>query len=397
MHPYWNSSGIEWFVVQKVPLHFYILLLIPASLLLVLIKNKFNNLEDRKIIPLLILLLVIGLFFSKQISMPFGSLYLVLFKYFPGFNAFREASKFYVIIIFVYAFIAGVLSNFYASNPSRKYSIIYYSIVVAICTLYISNIFLIKINNNDTLYSEAKIPSTQLLFRNRFKEIKYPTRILWVNLPIFYHSSKYESRAIKLSDLKSCNVLSSSLNGNHNLKVYLNINRISLIYADAKVKESCLKKIFGNNLLKTDTLYNVKSYDQSMLDINEFKVIDSTKLISTNINYSLVRFNTLSRYDYDYFFLGIKVQQNSYNIKFEYPITFSNRWIVIADKKVYKPTKSENDLLYWSISANSNLRDKNIYIIHVPTILTRIMVIIPISVLVLLLLLIIRMKYEKPK
>jgi|GEM_PF-7061107 len=57
----------------------------------------------RRYILFFAVLSVIGILLSKQVSDPFGNLYYWLYDNFPGFNAFREASKFYILIALGYA------------------------------------------------------------------------------------------------------------------------------------------------------------------------------------------------------------------------------------------------------------------------------------------------------
>lgn len=48
-------------------------------------------------------LALLGIFLSKQVAPPGGFVYKLLFDHFPGFSAFREASKFYVLIAMSYS------------------------------------------------------------------------------------------------------------------------------------------------------------------------------------------------------------------------------------------------------------------------------------------------------
>jgi len=50
---------------------------------------------------------LIGILLSKQVDDPFPGLYPWLFKNVPGFNAFREASKFYFLIALGYSVLIG--------------------------------------------------------------------------------------------------------------------------------------------------------------------------------------------------------------------------------------------------------------------------------------------------
>lgn len=55
------------------------------------------------------LLSVIGILLGKQVSEPWGNLYYFLYDHLPGFNAFREASKFYILVVLGYAVGIGAL------------------------------------------------------------------------------------------------------------------------------------------------------------------------------------------------------------------------------------------------------------------------------------------------
>ena len=61
---------------------------------------------------------VVGILLSKQTSQPFDSLYYWLYDNMPGFNAFREASKFYVLIALGYA--VGIASLVEWLLPKKK-------------------------------------------------------------------------------------------------------------------------------------------------------------------------------------------------------------------------------------------------------------------------------------
>ncbi|NCU42685.1 MAG: hypothetical protein EOM19_08355 [Candidatus Moranbacteria bacterium] len=59
--------------------------------------------KKREYILFFALVALVGMLLGKQVSEPFPTLYNWLYETFPGFNAFREASKFYVLIALGYA------------------------------------------------------------------------------------------------------------------------------------------------------------------------------------------------------------------------------------------------------------------------------------------------------
>lgn len=99
-HPYYTLSGdIKSFIVQEIhPIFFIIpILAFSASLL-----------KKEKSVFFFALLSLMGIFLVKQENAPFGWIYTWMFKNFPGFNMFREASKFYLLIALGYSILFGV-------------------------------------------------------------------------------------------------------------------------------------------------------------------------------------------------------------------------------------------------------------------------------------------------
>ena len=67
--------------------------------------------HKRKQLLYILTLSVIGIFLSKGSQPPLGEVYVWLFKYVPGFNLFRDPSKFYILIAFSYSILAGLSSK----------------------------------------------------------------------------------------------------------------------------------------------------------------------------------------------------------------------------------------------------------------------------------------------
>jgi hypothetical protein len=93
-HPFWDG-GSDWFVVKVVPP-------IGFALPLVLLAGAILSKRKPKYSFAFLALLLVGLFFAKMTDQPAGFVYSYLFNHLPGFSAFREASKFYVLIIIGY-------------------------------------------------------------------------------------------------------------------------------------------------------------------------------------------------------------------------------------------------------------------------------------------------------
>lgn len=85
------------FVKQSVPWYFMLFPILATTALL-----GSHERSHHKHVLFFALLSVIGIFLTKQAGQPYSGAYLWLYENFPGFNLFREASKFYVITGFGY-------------------------------------------------------------------------------------------------------------------------------------------------------------------------------------------------------------------------------------------------------------------------------------------------------
>lgn len=94
-HPFWTGSSPAAFVVQPIPWYFW---LIPLFSILGLVLQRKN-----KQIAFFGFISLLGIILTKQVGIPFPSIYPWFFENLPGFNAFREASKFYFFIALGYS------------------------------------------------------------------------------------------------------------------------------------------------------------------------------------------------------------------------------------------------------------------------------------------------------
>ncbi len=101
-HPFWNGGAIQWFFTEGPEFLFF---LIPALALL----GYFVARKDPRA-TFFLLLAVVGIFLSKQESAPFPHAYSWLFTHIPGFQAFREATKFYILTAIGYSALFGFLA-----------------------------------------------------------------------------------------------------------------------------------------------------------------------------------------------------------------------------------------------------------------------------------------------
>lgn len=93
---YWTGGEIEPFVRQAIPFICWMLPLFSFGVLFFL--KSFKDYKSKKTILFFSLVSVIGILLSKQAGEPFTGLYEWLYQNFPGFNLFREASKFFLLV-----------------------------------------------------------------------------------------------------------------------------------------------------------------------------------------------------------------------------------------------------------------------------------------------------------
>jgi len=118
-HPFWTGYGVRWFSDQATPWWLSILGILAWVGFFVATTKKMQNAklkmkngegelrmcneQRRRYILFFAGLAIVGILLSKQTSAPLDSLYFWLYDNLPGFNAFREASKFYILIALAYA------------------------------------------------------------------------------------------------------------------------------------------------------------------------------------------------------------------------------------------------------------------------------------------------------
>jgi len=94
-HPFWTGGIPAWFSVEPILIYFWAF---PVFAFLGLWLNRRN-----KLIVFFGIVAMVGIFLTKQEGQPLPNVYSWLYENFVGFNAFREASKFYFLIALGYA------------------------------------------------------------------------------------------------------------------------------------------------------------------------------------------------------------------------------------------------------------------------------------------------------
>ncbi|OGZ67606.1 MAG: hypothetical protein A3D35_02450 [Candidatus Staskawiczbacteria bacterium RIFCSPHIGHO2_02_FULL_34_9] len=170
-HPFWTGTKLTDFVAQPIPLYFWFIPIFAFAGLIINRKNK--NVIFFGIISLL------GIFLAKQSADPFPDVYLWLFKNFPGFSIFREASKFYYLIALGYSILIGSFVDWLIKlkvNSFKKYGS--YFLIGFIAFIFLWNTKPLIIGEIGTMFVQKNIPNDYIVFKKFILDQNASFRIL---------------------------------------------------------------------------------------------------------------------------------------------------------------------------------------------------------------------------
>lgn len=184
-HPFWSGAELKTFIVQDIPVFFWLIPLFAFTGLYV----------GRQNIKILYFgfVAIIGILLSKQVDVPFPNLYEWLFHHFPGFVAFRESSKFYGVLAFAYAMLIGSSATYIYRQAQHSQS--WLKKASALCALLIiPSIFLVNAlplmrGDITELLIPHQRPQEYALLNNQLAQDPEFSRTLWV--PIWSRWSFY--------------------------------------------------------------------------------------------------------------------------------------------------------------------------------------------------------------
>ncbi len=171
----WTGTAITAFEVRPILYSFFPIPLLAFGYLA--FKREKNN-----FILFFILISLIGIFLSKMDKPPFPHVYGWLYWHFPGFNAFRESTKFYFYISLGYAVIIGSLAKTFLSMtpPSFFKKTLGISLVVFINAIFLWNAKPLVTGEIRTLFIPRKIPADYLVLKDFLQEQDGFFRTLYV-------------------------------------------------------------------------------------------------------------------------------------------------------------------------------------------------------------------------
>lgn len=128
-HPFWTGGKPTVFVLQTIPFYFWF---VPFFAFAGLVLNRKNG-----IVLFFGFVSILGILLSKQVGPPFTNIYLFLYDHLPGFNAFREASKFYTYIVLGYSVLIASFIEWLWDNLKKEYLQIFSKYFLTIIIIFI--------------------------------------------------------------------------------------------------------------------------------------------------------------------------------------------------------------------------------------------------------------------
>ena len=236
-HPYWTGSSPAIFVAQIIKPYFW---LFPIIAFLGLYLNRKN-----KIIVFFGLIAIVGIFLVKQEANPFQGIYPALYKFLPGFSAFRESSKFYIFISLGYSvLISGFIDWLLKYRfKNTKVEFIKYIVMFGVVTLILINTLSLVNGNISTLFIPRHNPQDYILLENTINSENNFYRTLWI--PVGSRWSYYSDLNPRLDAVQLMNLEWKDL-----LEKETRISEDQLYPFDNLFNLPKLNNIFNNSSIK---------------------------------------------------------------------------------------------------------------------------------------------------
>ncbi|KKQ34980.1 MAG: hypothetical protein US51_C0020G0006 [Microgenomates group bacterium GW2011_GWA2_37_6] len=165
LHPNWPENIFGKIYFQK-----------PEFLLLPILAFSSLLFKVKKEILFFVGLSLIGIFLGKGTNEPFGQFYLFLFQNIPGFNLFRDPTKFYILIALSYS----LLIPFFLEQLSTRFEKYKYLVIILFVGYFL---FLLRPAWNGELngiFKPKALPNDYVKFANFLREDKEFGRTLWI-------------------------------------------------------------------------------------------------------------------------------------------------------------------------------------------------------------------------
>lgn len=306
-HPFWTGDRPATFIEQPIPLYAWLIPLI--AFLGLLLPNRHKLHLD------IIFWTIIGLggiLLIKQVNEPFVNFYPWIFERIPGFAAFRESSKFYLLVILAYSVLIPAtlqqLRLYFVKDKSKinlkKWRgnwkhVVYYGAVFTACVLFLINIVPLVTGTFRTMYVAREMPADyakldQFLEKqdDYFRTLWYPTSSRWST-----HTNKHPlvnaigldrdiwSRSLTMTDMtnatlrdKTTKLLSSS--SADDLVDNMSVKYVIVPLRDTQSEDDFIRSYGDDRQHYIDTLDSISYLKRIDLGLSELAVYENTNYAS---------------------------------------------------------------------------------------------------------------------
>lgn len=173
LHFGWTGGKIVPWAIQPIIPRFFFVPILAILGFLVAKKNKF--------IPFFAFMAVLGIFLTKQNTLPFPDVYQWLFDRIPGFNAFRESGKFLLYVSISYAILTGAFIDWLWQKAKNYKTVAIASIVtVFIAVLFLWNAKPMITGDLASLFVQRDVPKDYILINKFLSNQTEYFRTFWV-------------------------------------------------------------------------------------------------------------------------------------------------------------------------------------------------------------------------
>ena len=308
---YWTGGPPSVFTVQPIPFYFW---LIPIFALMGLITN-FRN----KKILFFAFITILGILLVKQEDYPFPQLYSWLFHHFPGFNAYREASKFYMLVALGYSVLIGAFAKSLIKIKIKNTLFLYfrYLILTVMIGIFILNAKPLITGEIGRLFDPIKPPGDYKILKDFLNKDHQFSKTLW--FPAYSKWSFFD-------------------NDHPRYSLYYNAYGWFLEFQKNPAYHA---HIYSTTKIAHDLFWNLELLNQSFSD--NFLDITNTKYIIVPPQYKDIPDDDM--------FLGTSINDRSFIINFFNNITFikkiniGTKDMVVYENLNYKPLVYTTDMI----------------------------------------------------
>ena len=338
-HPYWNGSEPISFIKNIPPLYYW---LIPILSLFGFYVNRKN-----KTVVFFTIVSLLGVFLAKQASLPFSSIYGWMYQSVPGFNAFRESSKFFFLIVLGYGvLIASFVDWLWKDKHKKTLNIsVKYILTFLVIILFAWNTKPVFTREIKTMFIPRQINNDYFIFKNFILKQPEYFRSLWV--PTVSSWSIFTNNHPKISEVGDLTELYADIEGgiseklinlfnNPDLKTYLDISAIKYVIIPIRdtTNDDNPFYYYGDDrqryIDKLDKVKYLKKINIGTRDLIIYENLDNKPVIyqtnksetlAENVPYTNIEYNQVGPTEYK-----VKLTDISSSVFINFSDTFNKEW-----------------------------------------------------------------------